>query len=283
MVPSLQCGQRLLQLDRPVVMGILNVTPDSFSDGGRYITVDAALRQAVRMCEEGARLIDVGAESTRPGAAAVSVQEELDRMLPVVEAVARELDVVISIDTSTPEVMTEAAARGAGLINDVRALLRPGALGAAAATELPVCLMHMQGEPGTMQQRPHYDDIFAELDAFFGERMAACEAAGIGKSRLVIDPGFGFGKSLGHNVALLAGLSRFRRLGCPLLAGISRKSMLGALLGGAPVDQRLHAGVAAAVISVMNGASIVRVHDVKATADALAVATAVLQVGSQEK
>lgn len=283
MVPSLQCGQRLLQLDRPVVMGILNVTPDSFSDGGRYITVDAALRQAIRMCEEGARLIDVGAESTRPGAAAVSVQEELDRMLPVVEAVARELDVVISIDTSTPEVMTEAAARGAGLINDVRALQRPGALSAAAATGLPVCLMHMQGEPGTMQQRPHYDDIFAELDAFFGERMAACEAAGIGKSRLVIDPGFGFGKSLGHNVALLAGLSRFRRLGCPLLAGISRKSMLGALLGGAPVDQRLHAGVAAAVISVMNGASIVRVHDVKATADALAVATAVLQVGSQEK
>lgn len=283
MVPSLQCGQRILQLDRPVVMGILNVTPDSFSDGGRYITVDAALRQAIRMCEEGARLIDVGAESTRPGAAAVSVQEELDRMLPVVEAVARELDVVISIDTSTPEVMTEAAARGAGLINDVRALQRPGALSAAAATGLPVCLMHMQGEPGTMQQRPHYDDIFAELDAFFGERMAACEAAGIGKSRLVIDPGFGFGKSLGHNVALLAGLSRFRRLGCPLLAGISRKSMLGALLGGAPVDQRLHAGVAAAVISVMNGASIVRVHDVKATADALAVATAVLQVGSQEK
>lgn len=283
MIPSLQCGQRLLQLDRPVVMGILNVTPDSFSDGGRYITVDAALRQAARMCEEGARLIDVGAESTRPGAAAVSVQEELDRMLPVVEAVARELDVVISIDTSTPEVMTEAAARGAGLINDVRALRRPGALVAAAATGLPVCLMHMQGEPDTMQQRPHYDDIFAELEAFFGERMAACETAGIGKSRLVIDPGFGFGKSLGHNVALLAGLSRFRSLGCPLLAGISRKSMLGALLGGVPVDQRLHAGVAAAVISVMNGASIVRAHDVKATADALAVATAVLQAGSQEK
>lgn len=283
MNPVLQCGQRLLQLDRPVVMGILNVTPDSFSDGGRYVTVDAALRQAARMCEEGARLIDVGAESTRPGAAVVSVQEELDRMLPVVEAVARELDVIISIDTSTPGVMTEAAARGAGLINDVRALQRPGALVAAAATGLPVCLMHMQGEPGTMQQRPHYDDIFAELDAFFGERMAACEAAGIGKSRLVIDPGFGFGKALGHNVALLAGLSRFQWLGCPLLAGISRKSMLGALLGGAPVDQRLHASVAAAVISVMNGASIVRAHDVKATADALAVATAVLQVGGQEK
>lgn len=281
MNPVLQCGQRPLSLECPVVMGILNVTPDSFSDGGRYVTLDAALRQAERLLSEGAKMIDIGAESTRPGAAPVSVQEELDRLLPVVEAVARELDVVISVDTSTPEVMAGAAALGAGFINDVRALTRPGALAAAAATGLPVCLMHMQGEPGTMQQRPHYDDIFAELDAFFDERMAACKMAGIDGSRLVIDPGFGFGKSLAHNVALLDRLAHFRRYG-PLLVGMSRKSMLGALLGGAPVDQRLHAGVAAAVISVMNGASIVRVHDVKATADALVVATAVLQRRSQE-
>jgi len=278
----LQCGQRLLSLERPVVMGILNVTPDSFSDGGRYITRDAALRQAVQMQADGARLIDIGAESTRPGAAPVSVEEELERMLPVVEAVAREVDVIISIDTSTPEVMTEAAACGAGLINDVRALRRPGALAAAAASGLPVCLMHMQGEPDTMQRQPHYADIFAELDAFFAERLAACEAVGIGKSRLVIDPGFGFGKSLAHNVALLNGLAHFRKWGCPVLVGMSRKSMLGALLGGAPVDQRLHASVAAAVLSVMNGAAIVRVHDVRATADALAIATAVLQQRSQE-
>ena len=281
MSPVLQCGARRLVLDAPVIMGILNVTPDSFSDGGRFVTREAALRQAERLYAEGARMIDIGAESTRPGAAAVSVQQELDRMLPVVEAVARELDVIISIDTSTPDVMTGAAALGAGFINDVRALQRPGALAAAAATGLPVCLMHMQGEPGTMQQRPHYDDIVAELDAFFGERIAACEAAGIDASRRVIDPGFGFGKSLPHNVALLRQLSHFRRHG-PLLVGMSRKSMLGQLLGGAPVDQRLHAGIAAAVISVMNGAAIVRVHDVKATADALAVATAVLQSGGQE-
>lgn len=279
---ALQCGQRLLHLDKPVVMGILNVTPDSFSDGGRYVALDDALRQAVRMRAEGALLIDIGAESTRPGAASVSVQEELDRMLPVVEAVAREVDAIISIDTSTPEVMTEAAARGAGLINDVRALRRPGALAAAAATGLPVCLMHMQGEPDTMQLRPQYADIFAELDAFFEERMAACAQAGIGKSRLVVDPGFGFGKSLAHNVALLDRLAHFRKWGCPVLVGMSRKSMLGALLGGAPVDQRLHASVAAAVLSVMNGAAIVRAHDVRATADALAVATAVLQHHSRE-
>lgn len=278
----LQCGTRPLNLDRPVVMGILNVTPDSFSDGGRYLTLDAALRQAMQMQADGAQLIDIGAESTRPGAAPVSLQEELDRMLPVVEAVAREVDAIISIDTSSPQVMAGAAALGAGLINDVRALQRPDALAAAAATGLPVCLMHMQGEPDTMQLQPRYANVFAQLDAFFDARIAACEAAGIGKSRLLIDPGFGFGKSLAHNVALLDGLAHFRRWGCPVLAGLSRKSMLGALLGGAPVDQRLHASVAAAVLSVMNGAAIVRVHDVKATADALAVVSAVLQHRSQE-
>ena len=282
MNPVLQCGSRSLSLERPVIMGILNVTPDSFSDGGRYSTLHAALRQAERMCQEGARMIDIGAESTRPGAAPVSVQEELDRLLPVVEAVAREIDIVISVDTSTPEAMAGAAALGAGFINDVRALQRPGALVAAAATSLPICLMHMQGDPSTMQRRPHYDDVFAELDAFFDERIAACVDAGIDASRLVIDPGFGFGKTLEHNVALLKGLAGFRRFG-PVLAGLSRKSMLGALLGGAPVDQRLYAGLAAATISVINGASIVRVHDVKATADALVIATAVLQHGSQEK
>lgn len=282
MNPVLQCGSRSLSLERPVIMGILNVTPDSFSDGGRYSTLHAALRQAERMCQEGARMIDIGAESTRPGAAPVSVQEELDRLLPVVEAVAREIDIVISVDTSTPEAMAGAAALGAGFINDVRALQRPGALVAAAATSLPICLMHMQGDPSTMQRRPHYDDVFAELDAFFDERIAACVDAGIDASRLVIDPGFGFGKTLEHNVALLKGLAGFRRFG-PVLAGWSRKSMLGALLGGAPVDQRLYAGLAAATISVINGASIVRVHDVKAAADALVIATAVLQHGSQEK
>ncbi len=282
MNPVLQCGSRSLSLERPVIMGILNVTPDSFSDGGRYSTLDAALRQAERMCQEGAQMIDIGAESARPGAAPVSVQEELDRLLPVVEAVAREIDIVISVDTSTPEAMAGAAALGAGFINDVRALQRPGALVAATTTGLPICLMHMQGDPSTMQQRPHYDDVFAELDAFFDERIAACVGAGIDASRLIIDPGFGFGKTLEHNVALLKGLARFRRFG-PVLAGWSRKSMLGALLGGVAVDQRLYAGLAAATISVINGASIVRVHDVKATADALAIVNAVLRYGSQEK
>jgi dihydropteroate synthase len=281
MNPVLQCGSRRLLLDGPVVMGILNVTPDSFSDGGRYASPEAALRQAERMVSEGARIIDVGAESTRPGAAPVPVQEELDRLLPVVEAVAREMDVIISIDTSTPEVMTAAAALGAGFINDVRALQRPGALAAAAATGLPVCLMHMQGEPGTMQQQPRYEDVLAELDAFFEARVSACAEAGIDAARLVMDPGFGFGKALAHNVRLLDHLAHFRRHG-PLLVGLSRKSMLGSLLGGAPVDRRLHAGLAAAVIAVMKGASIVRVHDVKATTDALAVASAVLQSRYQE-
>jgi dihydropteroate synthase len=271
----LQCGSRQLDLARPVVMGILNVTPDSFSDGGRFVRPEAALQHAAAMVAEGAAIIDIGAESTRPGAAQVSVQEELDRTLPIVEAVARELDVVISVDTSTPEVIREAAARGAGFLNDVRALRRPGALAAAAATGLPVCLMHMQGEPGSMQQNPVYDDVFAEVRGFLEARMAAALAAGIPRTRLVLDPGFGFGKSLAHNLQLLRHLDRFGDLGLPLLVGVSRKSMLGAVLGGAPVDRRLYAGIAAAVLSVNAGASIIRAHDVKATYEALQLATAV--------
>lgn len=273
----LQCGARRLDLRRPVVMGILNITPDSFSDGGRYLDREAALAQARRMRAEGAAIIDVGAESTRPGAAEISVQEELDRSLPVVEALVAELDVVVSVDTSTPELMREAAARGAGFINDVRALQRPGSLEAAAATGLPVCLMHMKGEPATMQLQPFYEDVVAELQSFFAGRIAACAAAGIDASRIVLDPGFGFGKTLDHNLTLLARLSRFRELGCPLLVGLSRKSMLSSLLGGVPVSERLHAGLAAAVAAVLNGASIIRTHDVRATVDALVVAAALLE------
>lgn len=271
---KLDCGGRALDLSAPVVMGILNVTPDSFSDGGRYQERDAARRHAVEMVAEGAVIIDVGAESTRPGAALVSEQQELDRLLPVVEAIRSETDAIISVDTSTPRVMTEAAACGAGLINDIRALQRPGALAAAAATGLPVCLMHMQGEPGSMQQAPQYDDVVAEVQAFLQARAVACRAAGIPDARLLIDPGFGFGKRLDHNVALFRALDRFAALPWPLLVGVSRKSMLGALLDGAPVDQRLFAGVAAAVLAVERGASIIRSHDVKATVDALRVVQA---------
>lgn len=279
----LQCGVRQLDIGRPVLMGILNVTPDSFSDGGRYLTPQAALAQARRLCVEGAGIIDVGAESTRPGAKTVSVQEELDRTLPVVEAIARELDVIISVDTSTPEVMREAAARGAGFINDVRALQRPGAVEAAAATGLPVCLMHMQGDPVTMQERPHYANIIAELDDFFSQRKAACATAGLSAEKIILDPGFGFGKSLEHNLLLLNSLGYFLKSGCPILVGLSRKSMLGSLLGGAAVDQRLHASTGAAVVAVMNGASIIRVHDVKATHEALALVTALLEIKNKKK
>lgn len=273
----LACGARQLDLSRPVVMGILNVTPDSFSDGGRFMQLDAALQHADAMVRDGALMIDVGAESTRPGAAPVSLQEELDRMVPVVEAISRRFDVVISIDTSTPDVMREAAAAGAGFINDIRALSRPAALPAAAATGLPVCLMHMQGEPATMQQAPVYHDVCAEVMTFLQERMALCEAAGIPAEKIVLDPGFGFGKTLPHNLQLLKHLARLHELGRPLLVGMSRKSMLGAVLGGAPVDRRLHAGVAAAVLSVFQGAQIVRTHDVRATCDAVRLVSAVME------
>lgn len=268
---QLHCGGRDLDLSRPVVMGVLNVTPDSFSDGGRYIAIDAALRLAEKMCQDGAGIIDVGGESTRPGAAPVSSNEELDRVMPVVEAIHQRFDVVISLDTSTPALITAGASAGAGMINDVRALQRPGALAAAAATSLPICLMHMQGEPDTMQLRPHYDSVCDEVMAFLRERAEACINAGIAAERLLYDPGFGFGKTLSHNLSLLKHFERLQALGGPLLVGMSRKSMLGQVLGGAAVDARAAAGLAAAVLAVERGARIIRTHDVRETADALAL------------
>lgn len=266
---KLVCGTRTLDLRQPVVMGILNVTPDSFSDGGRYTALDAALRHVERMLADGAALIDIGAESTRPGASVVSEALELERLLPVVAAVAERFDTIISIDTSSPAAIRECAALGAGLINDIRALRRPGALEALAATSLPVCLMHMQGEPDIMQKAPSYDDVLTNVSHFLQERIAACQALGIAPERIVLDPGFGFGKSLAHNLQLLHNLGKFGALGYPVLVGMSRKSMLGALLGGAGEHERADAGLAAAVLAVERGARIVRSHDVKATSDAL--------------
>jgi len=268
---TLICGSRLLTLRTPVVMGILNVTPDSFSDGGRYMRLDAALRHAEQMLAEGAAIIDVGAESTRPGAREIGLDEEMDRLLPVVEAIARHLDVIISVDTSAPEVMTAAAAAGAGLINDVRALRRPGALAAAAAAGLPVCLMHMQGEPGHMQQSPRYQRVVDDVCDFLRERIKACEAAGIPREKLICDPGFGFGKSLPHNLQLLRHFDALQVLDQPLLVGVSRKSMLGQVLAGAAVNERQSAGLAAMLLAVERGARIVRSHDVRPTVEALAL------------
>lgn len=264
----------------PTVMGILNVTPDSFSDGGRFSQLDSALRQAESMVEQGAAIIDVGGESTRPGAQGVSGQEELDRVIPVIEAVRSATDVPISIDTSKALVMREAVAAGAGLINDVRALRENGALAAAAELRVPVCLMHMLGEPRTMQQDPDYTDVVAEVAAFLEERVSACVAAGIAEDLIVVDPGIGFGKSPEHNVELLANLRQLRVRNLPLLAGVSRKSTLG-VLTGREVDERMPASVAAAVIAVINGADIVRVHDVRETVDALRVAQAVMEAGNE--
>ncbi len=252
-------------------MGVLNVTPDSFSDGGLYQGLDAALRQAESMLLAGAGLIDVGAESTRPGAAVVGEQEELDRLLPVVEAIATRLDVIVSIDTSSALAMTEAAKLGAGLINDVRALQRPGALSAAAQTGLPVCLMHMQGEPEYMQQAPAYASVVDEVSDFLKQRVDACLASGMSRSQLLIDPGFGFGKTLAHNLQLLRELAQLQTLDLPVLIGVSRKTMLATVLGGAAIDQRLYAGLSAAVLAIERGARIIRTHDVKATTDAVAL------------
>jgi len=275
MMKLLKCGDKLLDLSSPVIMGVLNVTPDSFSDGGRYLQIDDALHQAESMIREGALIIDVGAESTRPNACPVSEQQELDRLLPVIERIKQQLDVVISIDTSTPKVITESASLGAGLINDVRALQREGALVAAAATGLPICLMHMQGQPNTMQQQPHYQSVVDEVQSFLQQRIDACIAVGIAREQLLLDVGFGFGKTLAHNLELLRRLAEFEVFAIPILVGMSRKSMLGAILGGAPVNERLFAGLGAATIAVINGASIVRTHDVKATKEAIAVAFAV--------
>lgn len=261
---------RSLSLDRPHVMGILNVTPDSFSDGGRFKRIDLALGHASEMVADGATLIDVGGESTRPGAPDVSEQEELDRVIPVVERMVKELDVMVSLDTSKAAVMAAGCAAGAHLINDVRALQEPGALDAAAEAGVPVCLMHMKGQPRTMQAEPHYDDLVGEVRAFFDERIAACLAAGIPRERLLLDPGYGFGKTLAHNYRLLAEQHKLLDYGLPLLVGMSRKSMIGNLLG-CPVDERLAGSLACALIGLQQGARIIRVHDVRATMDALRV------------
>jgi dihydropteroate synthase len=263
-----------LQFDVPAVMGILNVTPDSFSDGGRFAGRDVALRQAEAMARDGAAIIDVGGESTRPGAADVSEQEELDRVLPVIEAVVAAVDTAVSIDTSKPAVMRAAVGAGAAMINDIRALREEGALRAAAELQCAVCLMHMQGQPRSMQQEPAYGDVVAEVTEFLAQRVRACVAAGLAEERIIVDPGFGFGKTRRHNIELLANLRQLQSTGRPILAGLSRKSTLGELTGR-DVGERLPASIAAAVIAVMKGATIVRVHDVRETVDALRVAAAV--------
>ena len=265
---------RELDLSRCHVMGILNVTPDSFSDGGRFNSRESALVRARQMVSDGASFIDVGGESTRPGASEVSTQEELDRVCPVVEAIAKELDTVISVDTSNPVVMAETARLGAGLINDVRALQREGAPEVAAKAGIPVCIMHIQGEPDTMQDDPRYRNVRRDVSSFLTERMRVAEQAGVCADNIILDPGFGFGKSVEHNYQLLATLEQLHILGHPLLVGVSRKSMLGAVTGR-DVNERLPASLAAATISAMKGASILRVHDVRETVDAVRIVAAV--------
>lgn len=278
---QLRCGRHLLDLSFPRVMGILNVTPDSFSDGGQHVALDDALRHAERMLAEGAAIIDVGGESTRPGASPVSPQEELDRVAPVVEILVRELDALVSVDTSCPMVIREANELGAGMINDVRALEREGALLAAVGSGLPVCLMHRQGEPQVMQQSPAYSrPVEEEVADYLARRIAECEAAGLRRNRLLIDPGFGFGKTVEHNLRLLNYMDTLQSLELPLLVGMSRKSMIGKVLGR-PVEERLSGGLALAAMAVERGANILRVHDVAATVDAVYMAWAVLQEGSE--
>lgn len=267
----MQFGRHLLDLQQVQVMGILNVTPDSFSDGGQHyrdssLVLDHALRHAERMIKDGASIIDIGGESTRPGAAAVGEQEELDRVVPVVESIAKRFEVVISVDTSTAEVITESAKVGAGLINDVRALQRPGAISAAASTGLPVCIMHMQGEPQTMQQKPQYSQVLEEVIAFLDTRVEACVAAGIPKEQIILDPGFGFGKRIEDNIELLRELDKLVAHGYPVLSGTSRKSMLGAICER-DVGDRLAGSLATALIAAQKGARILRVHDVAQTVD----------------
>ena len=269
----LQCGRHLIDLERPVVMGVLNVTPDSFSDGGRYFGLAEALAQAERLAADGAAIIDVGGESTRPGATAVGVEEELRRVIPVIERLAGSLAVPVSIDTRKPEVMRRALAAGASMVNDVAALGAPGAIEAVAGTDAAVCLMHKQGEPGSMQDEPRYGDVVEEVREFLRERVAACVSAGIARSRLVVDPGFGFGKALEHNLELLRNLDKIASDGLPVLAGMSRKRMIGALTGREE-GERLAGSVAAAVVAAIHGARIIRAHDVRETADALRVVAA---------
>ena len=267
---------QIMDLSFPQVMGIVNMTPDSFSDGGNYNNLDDAMRRVDSMIQSGATFIDVGGESTRPGAAEVSVEEELDRVIPLVEKIARYFDVWISVDTSKPQVMTESAKAGAHLINDIRALTEPDAIEAAAKTQLPVCIMHMQGDPKTMQNAPHYQqDIYQEVDQFFTQHINRCINAGIERQKIILDPGFGFGKTLQHNYRLLAKLNNFHHFGLPLLVGMSRKSMIGQVLNVAP-QERMIGSVSCAVIAAMQGAQIIRVHDVKETFDALRIVQATL-------
>ena len=271
-----RCRERVIDLTRPIVMGILNVTPDSFSDGDRYSTVAAALARAKRIEEEGATIIDVGGESTRPGAAPVDETVEIARVIPVIEGIAAASDIAISIDSSKPAVMAAAIAAGACIVNDVLALRAPGARECAAASEVGVCLMHMQGEPRTMQDDPHYDDVVAEVCEFLARQRDACVAAGIARDAIVLDPGLGFGKGLAQNMTLLRELPRFAALNAPLLVGVSRKSFIGRVLGR-PVDERLYGGLGLAALAVGQGARIIRTHDVAATRDAIGMVSAVLQ------
>jgi dihydropteroate synthase len=281
--PQLDCAGRMLRLDRARVMGIVNVTPDSFSDGGQHDTAEAAVAHGLKLVEEGADLLDIGGESTRPGSEPVPLDEELRRILPVIEQLAARTTVPISIDTFKPEVMRAAVAAGAGMINDIHALRQPGALEAAADTGVPVVLMHMQGEPGSMQADPQYDDVVAEVHRFLVQRLFAAEMAGIAKKNLVVDLGFGFGKSVEHNMTLLARSERFLELGVPMLAGLSRKRTLGELTGRQLPAERVAASVAAHLVAVQRGARIVRVHDVAATVDALKVWAAVDAVPAPRK
>jgi len=276
--PQLDCAGRILRLDRTRVMGIVNVTPDSFSDGGEHFDLDAAIAHGLKLAGEGADILDVGGESTRPGAEAVPLDEELRRTIPVIEALAKATTVAISIDTSKPEVMRVAVSAGAGMINDVYALRREGALDSAASLGVPVVLMHIQGEPRSMQDAPDYDDVVGEVHRFLAERIFAAEMAGIDKKRIVIDPGFGFGKTVQHNLQLLAQLQRFSELGVPVMAGLSRKRTIGELTGHDDPQQRVHGSVAAHLIAAQRGAKLVRVHDVAATVDALKIWNAVAAV-----
>jgi len=264
----------LLQKNSPIIMGILNITPDSFSDGGKYTQIETAARHAISMVSEGAEIIDVGGESTRPGAQEVSVEDEIQRVVPVIEAIRQQSDVCISIDSSKPAVMKAAVSAGANIINDVNGLAAPGAIELCAELSVPVCIMHMQGEPRTMQTDPQYIDVVEDIIGFLGKRIEDCVKAGIERDNIIVDPGFGFGKNLQHNLQLLDRLDEFRKLAVPVLVGISRKSMLGTILGESNADKRLYASVAAVVLAWTRGAKIFRVHDVKPTADALKVCMA---------